>query len=171
MRATQRLREKLKTEVPHALSAALNAPLPRAVLQSRAAQRSAQRLLWVLDRVPSDRFAAKPIAVLRHELRKLAGPEAERADHAPHSGSGAEGESAVRGRPDRTTTAAAAALPDTPSVASAEGSGAERATRASIDRPMPEMIRTTGGRRVPGSVAHQAVAHSGTEFKPKKGKK
>jgi hypothetical protein len=36
---------------------------------------------------------------------------------------------------------------------------------------MPEMIRTTGGRRVPGAVAHRAVEHSGVEFRPKKGKK
>jgi hypothetical protein len=48
---------------------------------------------------------------------------------------------------------------------------ARTSSRRTTDKPMPEMIRTTGGKRVPGSVANRAVKRSGGEFRVKKGKK
>ena len=140
----------MKADLPPALSAALNSPLPKAVLQSRVAQRSAQRLLWILDRVDAVRFVSRPIATLRHELRKAAEPQSPRAD-APVERDGTAALEAVQtnGGPPETRAPA----------------------RVGTDKPMPEMIRTTGGKRVPAAVAQQAVAHSGVEFKPKKGKK
>ncbi|HZA50041.1 MAG TPA: hypothetical protein VE549_04820, partial [Myxococcaceae bacterium] len=129
---TRRLREKLKAEVPPALSAALNSPLPKALLHSRVAQRSAQRLLWILDRVDAVGLVSK--------LRKLAEQQSPQGEPSGLQTNG----------PAPETSAAA---------------------RAGTDKPMPEMIRTTGGKRVPAAVAQQAVAHSGVEFKPKKGKK
>lgn len=174
MRATQKLREKLRTDVPQALSAALNSPLPRAVLQSRATRRSARRLLWILDRVDTERFVAKPMATLRQELRKLAGDEPPPQTERPSTSAGTRAESSRTG--PSTDFGVYGGAPETggPDTELVNGGGARDVTAAAggpTDKPMPEMIRTTGGKRVPASVAHRAVAHSGVEFKPKKGKK
>ena len=148
MRVTQKLRERLKTDVPQVLSAAMNTRLPRAVLQSRAAKRSARRLLWILERVDMERLAVRPIATLRDELRKFAAPESHPSERGEQ-----RGEEVAR------------------EPAAGEHGASTASTGAPTEKPMPEMIRTTGGRRVPASVAHRAVAQSGVEFKPKKGKK
>ena len=47
---------------------------------------------------------------------------------------------------------------------------ARQATRRTTEKPMPETIRTTGGKRIPATVANRAVKRGG-EFKVKKGKK
>ena len=49
--------------------------------------------------------------------------------------------------------------------------GGRPATRRAADKPMPDSIRTTGGKRMPGAVAKRAVKRPGGEFRVKKGKK
>lgn len=149
MKATERLRATLKSEIPASLEEALARPLPRALLRSGVARRSARSVLWALDRVDAmasraemlkfvrgmlpeervERWVSRPLEIIRRELRRVAEPG--------------------------TTP------PKQPASKDVEATG----------KPMPEMIRTTGGKRIPGAVARRAVVRSGDEFKPKKGKK
>lgn len=47
----------------------------------------------------------------------------------------------------------------------------EAQVKVGRSRKMPEVIHTSGGKRVPAAVAKRAVKRSGSAFKPKKGQK
>lgn len=161
MKVTERVGERLKKDVVPRVEWVLQQPVPEKILQSTMVQRVGNQALKLLERLTELVQKAEEVTLrtpkkgepmvsdriddIRKELESLLHPAKAEAP------AGAKAEMAAEG----------------PIKPPAPGPAAKKAP----PRKMPEVIKASGGKRIPAAVANRAVKSSDTEFKPKKGKR
>lgn len=141
MTMTERVGERLKKDVVPRVERMLHRPLPEKILHTKLVQRLGAQALKALDRLTDIAEKAEAARTTKDGEPLVSDKFAE-----------------IRKELNKVLGTAQAPVD-------------HKAEQRAAPKTMPEVIKTSGGKRVPASVARRAVKKSGDEFKPKKGQK
>lgn len=161
MKATRALRTSIEKKVVPQLGKLLDKPLPTRVLNSKVVQRLGDDALRAMGRLSDMADGTKlkdRVEELRTELEKVL--HARMDDDAPKAAKAKGKNGAQKKKAD---------APKGPHGPAEQAPVSQN--KQETDAPMPDVIRTTGGKTLPGAVARRAVKRGDNEFKSKKGKK